>query len=240
MKYIDTYWEKRNLGLESCRYILSRGDDFIEGLKEISECKKEYIEVFVDTGNIDLNWKLEQCGFSFLETMFELSVTSKDIVIPEFYKRFLKDVKYKLADKDEIEAVLSQILTGEMFLSDKIALNPKFGPEVAGKRYYNWMSDFFDKQGSCFIVEYRGELMGFEAAEEKDGIINLVLGGVLPKFNGSGLSPLLHIARAEYWLNRGFKKILGHVSSNNFPVLRVHEITGFKIDSAEYVFLKQK
>lgn len=240
MQYIETVWEKRNLGIDSCKFVIERKDDVDLAIQAIHRCPKEYIEVYTETGNIELSWKLEGMGFSFLETVFDLSVTKKELMIPLFYKRFLKDITYEKASQEEKKEILSQIRSGTMFLTDKIALNPYFGVEAAGRRYYLWMREYFEKTGDCFAIKYRGSLMGFEAAKESDGVIDLALGGVLPKFEGSGLSPLIHVGRAAYWEKMPLKKIYGHVSCNNFPVLRVHQITGFSLEKAWYVFIKQE
>ena len=238
MKYVETVWEKRNLGVDSCRFDIEDTDGIKDVINRIQECNKEYIEVSVNPGRLEAVWSLEEIGFRFIEAIYELTLKKRDIVVPSMFKRFEKDSSYGEATEEEKKEILEQIRTGKMFLSDKIALNPNFGTKAAGERYYLWMKDHFEGGGICYSARYKGELIGFDAATVKDGNVELLLGGVLPKFSGAGVASVFQVGRLLYFASVDVNEITVRISTNNFANMRANEAMGFRLRDAKYYLLR--
>jgi len=242
MKYIDTYWEKRNLGVNSCQIVVDKDDKASEVINAINtNCKdKDYIEVISDVGRTDVIWKLEDVGFRFIESIVEISLRRKEIIIPRHYLRFQDLIEYVQSTEDEIKIIKSNIETGTLFVTDKISLNRHFGKEQSGKRYSLWMDDLLSKSAKCFSVKYNGQLIGFEVVDCTDNVLELCIGGLIGNINLPGGGIFISIGRAKYIKETNIQRIKTVVSSNNPTVLRLHEETGFKVDKINYLLVRNK
>lgn len=235
MNFIDTPWEKRNLGVESGKVIVQSDND-VALLKETLKINnKEYMEADVAPGCIKSIRALENSGFHFMETLVELEASVSEIVVPKNMKRFAEKVSYDLSSEEELQIIKSVIRSGEMFLTDKISLNPFFGQIKAGNRYANWVESLLEKDARCFSVHYKDKLIGFEISILEDGKLEFLLGGGFPK-TGAGMMTVT--ASYNYWTHQDIKSIETKVSSNNLPVLKLHELFGLRTSGLRYVFVK--
>lgn len=237
MRYIDSFWEKKNLGVDSGKLVIDEAIDTAQ-LEEILESnKKEYWEADVACGCFDSICVLEKKGFHYMETAIGLKANISDIQIPKSMKRFVGKVSYDLTTDDELQTILDVIRSGEMFLTDKISLNSKFGHKKAGNRYGNWVESLLEKDARCFSIHYMGKLVGFEISILKDGAVEFFLGGGFPNA-GAGSGMMTVTASYDYWLNQDIKSIETRVSSNNMPVLKLHELFGLRVCDMRYILVK--
>lgn len=237
MKIIDTYWEKKNLNVESEKYIINSDDD-VEMLKNaLAICNKEYIEADVAPGCIKVLSTLEENGFRFIETAIGLGASVSDVIVPKSMRRFAGKVSYVESTGDELQIIKNVIRSGEMFLTDKVSLNPCFGKEKAGNRYGNWVESLLESNARCFSIHYMEKLVGFEISILKEGVLDIFLGGGFPNV-GVGAGAITVTASYSYWMNQNIKQIKTRVSSNNFPVLKLHELFGLKINDLRYILVK--
>lgn len=241
MEYIETIWEKRNLGVESCKFIIHQNECINDIKKKIQNCNKRYQEICIDTGNMQLMWELQKLGFFFAELMLELTadVRKKELHIPEKLERQVSTISYGVAEEKELNIIYQEIESGKIFLTDKIALNPRFGNFIAGKRYSYWIHDELNKGSQCFSIKYKGKLIGFEVAKTKKTYAELLVGGIFDRKGTAGLGLLMGCARVPYWTSQHISKIVTNVSSNNINALKTLEAVGFKVSSAKYVLIKQ-
>lgn len=238
MKFIDTFWERENLGVESGKFIVDSDED-IQKLKEmLDSCGKEYVEVDVAPGCMKVLSLIEEKGFHFIETAIELKGSVTDIRIPKAMSRFVDKVSYSISTDDDMRIIRDVISSGEMFLTDKISLNSAFGPQKAGKRYNNWVKELLDGDARCFSIYYMDRLIGFEVSIIEDGIVELLLGGGFPE-GGVGTGMITVTASYDYWMHQNIKSIKTRVSSNNVSVLKLHELFGLKVDAFRYIFVRK-
>lgn len=194
----------------------------------------------VPSGKTDILLCAGELGFSVIEVNIKLGHKMKDILIPKLFQRYEKDISYHDAGTEEIEEILEIVQQGEMFLTDKIAKDPFFGREKSGQRYRYWCEQVLEKNASVVVCQYRDENIGFEVYTrnfETNRATNIV-GGVFPKHTGGGLGfaplwvELLHQKEA------GIKSVVTSVSSNNIPVLKLHESLGYQIQDMTYILIK--
>jgi hypothetical protein len=241
MEYIETIWEKRNLGVESCKFIIHQNENIDDIKEEIQNCNKKYQEICLDTGNMQLIWELQKIGFFFAELMLELAVDvrRKELHIPEKLERQINTISYEIATESELDVIYQEIESGKIFLTDKIALNPRFGRHIAGKRYSYWIQDELANRSQCFSIKYKGKLIGFEVVKMENTCAELLVGGIFDRQGTAGLGLLMGCARVPYWTSQHISKIVTNVSSNNINALKTLEAVGFKVSSAKYILIKQ-
>jgi len=244
MRIIDaTSWERRNLERNAFEVELGR-DDFrdIRGLLDALNDPRfsgAYVCVKLPTGNLEVLHALEDAGFRFLESQFELVDHFNVDELADRLHQLKLDLDAEVVPKDKAQwqRVLSRITPG-MFLTDRIALDPLFGPEIACKRYVNWCWDLYENPDSQMTVY---KCQGLEIAfnllvyDNKRGTNDGVLGGVFEEFQDGGFGAAVVLDEIG---RRKFGKRKTHVSSNNLPVLRLHQRCGRIMTNEVYVLRK--
>lgn len=232
-----------NLG-DSCVEIDVPSYEIIDP-KDIEKVSRDfdYVVVKVDPFNYSCNNALGSLGFIFFETQIGLSKEYKDF---DFSNQFIKMISRKL-DFDEIESEeglkhVLELITDDMFSTDRIYLDPYYGREKGVIRYKNWIRSVCEKKNShLYIIRVGSTEIGFGLSiENNTGVWDYLLGGIFKKYQnvGYGLltsaSPFLFANNKEYHLS----KVITDISSNNMPVVKFYNILNYSIDRFRYVFVK--
>lgn len=231
-------WERHNLGVNCTEYLIDSLDSISDISKEIKDDKTQYQVAKVESGNVDIIRFLEQQGFVFAETNIQLEarIESKPMV-PAMFNRLMKDVSIGRASAFDTQVILEKIESGRIFTTDKVALDPHFGPKKAGRRYSLWSQSLLAKGGYFVVAKRNSEIISFSLGIEKEGYYDAFLGGLLDeKFRSFGFLPIYCNMLSAY--ESGFKLIRTGVSSNNLPILKLHITYGFSITHLYYVFTK--
>ena len=56
---------------------------------------------------------------------------------------------------------LHKELNNDMFVDDRVSLDPKFSQDQANRRYIGWISDDVKLGGKLFKMLYKGKAVGF-------------------------------------------------------------------------------
>lgn len=240
MQITDCKWELDNLGVTACEVAVEPEDTVgPELLREIAGY--QYQVVKVAPGNIGANIFLEENGFRLMETQIEVELKQKDFPYGDRLFGFLMpDVSFKDVETEEDFEALLKGMTPEMFVSDRIALDPHFGLEMSYRRYRNWMQTAFVNQSASFYwILYKGEPVGFSMYRLKDGIWHGDLGGMYPATD-QGLGLLTASAAFLYMRQRDLKnlKLVSCISSNNTPVISAFNYCHYNFRKFKYVFTK--
>ena len=240
MKIIHAIWERKNLGMDAWEVMLDRKDmadisAIMEQLHapEFAGC---YVCVKLPVGDLHMIHALEDDGFRFLETQFHLveALEKSDIMrYGESAGHIPVEERVVPKTREEWGKIIEKITPG-MFDTDRIALDPAFGPDVACQRYRNWCWDLFDNPKSVLHVSsLEGEDIGFGIAvliQEPD-VYDGVLGGIFEAGKGCGMG--VCIVRSG-----GKGKLKTTVSSNNVAMLKIHQNHGRIVRNERYVFRK--
>lgn len=246
MQIINATWEKRNFNMDAFEITLTKKDlkDFDNTLKKIEEqnFKNAYVVIKMPVGNLKALHKLEDLGYRFLETQFEL-VQHFEPKLGD-YKNLIENsddeitVEILPKDRDEWERIIQKITVG-MFDTDRVSLDPFLGEEIACKRYQNWCRDLFKNPNSRLSVrKINGVEFGFalDIFDEKTGSIDGVLGGVFTEFKGIGLGVTWlndkNVSKTEKVANKMA------VSSNNLNVFKIHQQCGRIVYKEKYILRK--
>jgi len=238
MKIVDAFWERRNLGVDAVSFYVGAEDALEEIMDAVGNCDKEYQTAIVDPVRTDVLLRLQNIGFRFIECAISLSASIETVGVPDYLKRFQNQLGYRPASDEEVERIKKSVGSGEIFKTDKISLDPSFGPKKAGIRYSFWIDDLRKSGNTVFVITYKEEIIAFEIAGISEGNVEYHLGGMLPSKAGRMLGAAISLPGTLYWKEKGAKRISTVVSSNNLPILKIHESFGLKIVGCKYVLIK--
>ncbi|MFB7814956.1 hypothetical protein ACFC0X_12270 [Paenibacillus chitinolyticus] len=242
MKKIDAYWEKRNFDKKVLEIELDANDS-TDCLAELQNdyADYEYIVTKVPKRRMDLVHGLEEAGFRFMETQMEMTMNLTKLSKPSRFTKAISDhIQFQTVETIErLEEMLSRI-DEDLFVTDRVSLDPELGIGLAHKRYVNWIRDGF-LSGDALIIEaiLKSKKIGFfYFTKRNDKAIHAVLVSVYnnSRRRGVGLSFLEEI---RSWLaEAGYTKAVTRVSSNNIEALRANLFVGFEIKEIYYILRK--
>ncbi len=243
MRIIDAYWEKRNLGVDVKEVICSETDT-VEELKEtLLQIDTPYSVVKVPSGCVPFLLAAQQCGYSLIEASISYEGSIKTICPPRVFGHFTPHVSIRTASRDLVEKALVEMESGKIFTTDRIALDPAFSREMAGKRYANWCRDVMESGAEMEIAYYKEAPVAFNVSCEKNdrpGAFVGLMGGVFSSFLDKGMGFLLVHCEMEACMKNGGKWCIGTTSSNNISSLRLHLRYGFDITGTQYVLIRHQ
>lgn len=240
MKILKQDWEKRNLGIDSYELRFDSTDNESAVTAALNECPPcDYILVRVPDNKMEIAYKLQDLGFKFAETNFELSCNLKKVQLPLVFKKYYEHITESISAPAEIEQIYDCIKSG-VFDTDKIALDPKFGLKKSGNRFYMWCKDEIEKKTSTpYTIYLDKKPLGFYILKKvTDKTYNSLFAGLFDKSSAVGFgfsvlyNPLIEAKR------QGATNMTTSVSSNNTASLKMHLALGYEIKSLNYVFIK--
>lgn len=241
MRIKETPWEKENLGVESSAVFYIEECDTGAILEEKVVDNSEYIyqEAVVPTTRIDLLNLLLRNGFRFAEVAMQQSVKLPSS-LPKAFERHARNFSFRLANEDEINQVYHSIVNGYVFQTDKISLNPRFGPKVAARRYINWVrKEISEKKAFLYMIQCKNENIGFTILKiDEKRVCNGLLTGLLNLESYSGFGIYLGYCTILAAGSMGAKCLKAHVSSNNIPVIKVNQLLGYQIEDMNYILTR--
>lgn len=241
LKIIDAIWEKRNLGTDVFEVQCEREDCIEELYTALHEIKTPYSVCKIPSGSVNLLKCAQELGYQVIEMSICMEGSLKDIILPKIYERFMKDVDIKEANAEEIECVMKHIEQGELFATDRIAVDSYFGKKIAGIRYSNWVKDLLPKGARVSIALFKNVPVAFGInIDRENSVSDAFLGGLLENGVGSGLGFLALYANIVTAKKYGNKKIVSSVSSNNQAIINLHLQFGYRIKNMHYVLIKHQ
>lgn len=244
MKIIHATWEKRNLGRDAWEYVFEPKDDkdILENMALLNtpDYDGAYLCAKVSAKNVNIIHALEDFGFRFMETQIGMSYDFTVQRLPSTLKRYdgylsCEEVK---GDKSLWNEVTERV-TDEMFITDRIYLDSMFPPGTSSLRYRNWMNDMKSNPDYTMLVwriVKTGEIIGFDIMRSLVPTAVAILGGVFP---GKVVIGLIHTyCFLKYLSNKGAQNYKTNISSNNTPMLRCYSELGVVANNITYVLRK--
>ncbi len=243
MEIIDAYWEERNLGFKTYEIRLSKNDldNVSEIIKNFSEDKfrNAYLVLKMPVSNIAALHCLEDNGFRFMETQFEMHKDIKDYITPDIINKFgyIVETIEITKDRKAWQNVLN-LMTDNMYSTDRIYLDNKLPKNTSKKRYSNWIIDLIDNPNAhMYGYTYKTNLIGFGVSihDENKKIVNDILKGVFEEYQNSCYGYFIFDSSIKKFKELGFNKIVTHISSNNFPIINLYQTFNYLIKNEKYV-----
>lgn len=241
MVIIDAYWEKTNLGVDSCKEITFSSDDEVDTVQEqFSKTDAQYLVAKVPAARVDLLALCQNNGYKFIESNFAIKKNLRNLSLPKEYMRFQDKIIWKEPTASQSDRVFKTIKQG-VFDSDKIALDKKFGLEKSAKRYYNWITSALNKDSKLFIVYVGDREIGFIVVKAIDADnCEGTFGALFPDCPNTGFGFALPYATFKYAKEAGFKFVHSGVSGNNPVSLRMNLFAGYEIEKVSYCLVKHR
>ena len=240
MRVVKADWEKRNLGV-SCTEIEISSNDSVETVTDaLRQNKDEYMVIKVPYGLVDIGLAVQNEGFKYIESNIQLELKMKEKpVLPTIYKRYESFVDVHEASEKEISEVLNAIRSGEIFTTDKVALDPFFSAEQSGRRYAFWTEDLLNA-GNCKlnVSSYKNDIIAFGVIINREKYYDAFLGGLFNKSSARGLGFVPIYANTISSFNNGGLCVKTGVSSNNLPILKLHMLLGYHIQELSSIYIK--
>lgn len=243
MKVIDAFWDTRSLGVKSAEIEIEEADTIEDVDQILSSIEKyEYVVAKVAAGCADAALHLQARGFAFIESSIEVEIDLRELAFPRFVERFDKYITCRKASTESEGSIFSHVAEG-LFTTDRVYLDPAFDDDLAAKRYLNWIRDEQSRGAELFHVYYKDEEVGFFVYKETVPGIEAYpfLAGLYNEWKSSGLGANVVVAiEMKEAKSRGCKRLRTFVSSNNLPILKIHELFGCQIKNIRNVFVRHE
>lgn len=239
MKIVEAFWEKRNLGVECKEIIIDSNDavSVIDGFEELTNAT-QYVVVKVPLNRFDICSLMTKLGFVFIEGSINFELFLKQAQLTPLQQRLNNSVTYAEMEHDDLNELYAEI-QGGLFGTDRILLDPHFTPQMAAKRYINWIADELKRKTQAYKIIYKKDSIGFFTFKESaKGVYYPFLAGLYKSHSSSGLGFITLRKPIDEALKRGGDWISTFVSTNNLPVVRAHTQQGFSIKQIHYIFVK--
>ena len=241
----DCHWELKNLGESTVEIKIEPGDSACASSIDEAVDGYAYQVVKVPSGYPEFNFLLGSMGFVLIETQLHVSKRFRDF---DFDNKLLKvvarDVGFQAAEsQQQMKDIVSKI-SPDLFSTDRICLDPKYGPAVGRNRYVNWITSSFGNGTLLYEVTVKGKPVGFgfHGIREDGKVLEYWLGGIYEQYKSSGLGILTPASPFLYGRCEGFAfdKVDTHISSNNLPVVRLYNTLGYSIEGFDYIFVRHR
>jgi hypothetical protein len=226
--------------VSACEFHIDQNDN-VEVLKQVARNESEYQVLYIADGNTPVLIEAQKDNFTFMEVLIQIHWNINDVHIPNIYKRFEPYMSYMIADDYWVQYTREKILEGSIFSTDKVSRDTFFGQKKAGYRFACYFGDLINSGATLVMAKYKESVVGFNIVTDLgNGVLEADIGGLFPEYDGKGLgfAPIYSVLNCVR--NSGNKKTIASVSSNNLPMLKVHEMFGAKIDSMTYVLTRHK
>lgn len=238
MKIIDAVWEKRNLGVSTLEVTIEENDMIDDVVSKLSEIESEYVVVKCPIAKFEYNYELSKMGFTFVETIINVTHNLKNIELDMIQKRINDSVSYEQMNADDIEQLNRELDYG-LFYTDRIYLDTFFQKKQAANRYKLWMQDEVKRGSKLYKLIYKNQSIGFFIFKELgDGVAYPFLAGIYKDFQKYSFGSMFIYKPMEEAIKRNCKMISTYVSSNNFNAVNAHVKIGFNVKNMQYVFVK--
>ena len=239
MQIQDCPWEFENIGKTTVQLNYSYEDIYNSGDVRRAVMDYEYRVAKVPCGNMDCLLGLQRDGMAVMETQLHLS-KDKDSFEKEWakYRDFYGEIDFRLVTDDKGFSKMQASIDDNMFSTDRVSLDPSFGPHIGRQRYVTWMErEYRMKSASFWWVCLDKQDVGFMMIRIKNCIIDCLLNGLFTPFQRKGLGLL---TPASPLLLSIMKKLdvdgeTTTISSNNAPVVHLYNKLNFNIKRMTYV-----
>lgn len=180
---------------------------------------KNYITCKLPIEDIRLIHAAEQAGFNYVETQFMTTLRLKEIFDTSKYPYEYVPIKAQ----DQLLEILE--IAEATIEHDRFSRDPKIGRNASGLRYRRYLEDSYHRdEDEIWAVKSNatGQLLTFRSHRKlSSNEVNLLIGGVHPKFKDIGLG----IISSHFCFNQlrdaGFRRAITHISAANTPILNL-------------------
>ena len=240
MKTVKAHWEKRNINKNCLEITVEEKDINEDVLKKLKPLKADYKVIKIPTNNVSLLFALQKEGFFFIELVTTCLYSGELPKLNEIQKKILSNLKYKKMLPLDIK-YLDNELDKNLFLTDRVSLDPEFSKSIGNKRYKEWIKDEIKKNSILYKLIYKKNDCGFFMIKKIDKKnFSAPLGGIYQKYQNSGFGFFLNYFEIMEAQKLGGVNTLTAFSSNNLGASSIHYSLGYKIHDQKYILVKHE
>lgn len=242
MKTTHAIWELDNIGVDAYEIALDASDtpeQLVAEEKRIAAEGAQYIVLKTPVNCPQLLFGLPRLGYAFVEMVFHVMIRRDEYAMPATIARFDRGLDVvERTEEAERKRVYALIRQG-VFVSDRVSIDPAFGPVKGGNRYANWLKTMLSKGGYLYEVMKGDKAIGFFVIMRKDETtVDPVLMGMYDEQNDRGMGALLHKKTLDTCFTHDCKRLTSTIVSNNAKVLHVYVNAGATITDTLYTYVK--
>jgi hypothetical protein len=238
MKITQAVWEKRNLGVFCVEVTLDSHDELYAFDQALAQIDAEYLVIKIPCSRTDLLFQLQIRGFTVAEVLSTCCHDGQLAPLSRVQQKMLDSLTCTPATPDDLETIYSELKNG-MFTTDRVAVDPKFGIEYAGRRYAGWLSDGLSRGSQVYRLSHKNLHVGFFVMESRtSNEWHATLGGVFPQHQRSGFGYFMNYLEVTTAVAKGAKRIFTSFSSNNPAISAIHFVLGYRLIQQQYVFVR--
>lgn len=239
MKIANCPWELENLGCRVAEVSVLATD-----MVDVNEIQKiesdyDYIVIKIESGNMHHTAIMTQLGYTLAETQMSLNKPYAEWQIKEdkLTSALLSQMKVEQIKSDEDLQELLSLMTDNMFSTDRIYLDPLFGPKYSARRYRNWTVSEYKKGALLYKHYFRGQYVGFSLCKREEEKLHCLLAGNFEQYQNTGIGfwiPLIPLLYPD----AQHKNYVTSISTNNYPVWQMYNRHHYTVTRFDYVFIK--
>ena len=238
MQITNAFWEKQNLGVSCLEITLAKQDSLSELSAVLDETRDQYIVVKLPSDRPDFLELTSFKGFSFVEAIFSVSKTLKQLTLPPVTSRLISEIEHRPFEIGDFDDLFREINKG-MFNTDRVSRDSVFGLEFSAKRYISWIEAEYANGCAIHKLIFRNQTIGFFTLKDVgNGTYYPFLAGIYSNFRNHGVGLAMAYKPLLETKNLGGTTVSTWVSTNNVPAIRIHVALAFSFDSVFYVFVK--
>ena len=239
MKIIDCPWELANLNCRVAEISVSAEEVINPAAIRDLESKYDYLVLKIRAGKMTNNIIASELGFALAETQMALIKAKRDwnFEADQLTKRLLKQLSVeRIETEKDLEELMSSI-TEDMYSTDRIYLDPEFGPKYSVRRYKNWTRTEWERGALLYKHFFRGRYVGYSLCKKQGDELVCLLAGCFEQYQKTGIGLWIPLV-PELLPNMEYTKYTTHVSTNNIPVWQMYNHQKYVVGGFDYVFVK--
>ena len=242
MKTIHATWEQENLGVNAYEIFMEATDTSqalaLEEERLVAQ-GAQYLVLKTPVNCPELLFGLPGLGYTFVETVFHVSIRRSDYHMPALIARFDRGLSVlERADAVEQERIFD-LIRGGIFVSDRVSIDPAFTLRQSGNRYANWLRGMLAAGGKLYEVLQGEKPIGFFVITRVDETtVDPVLMGLYNEESDRGMGALLHKKTLDTCFTWPCDRLQSTIVSNNAKVLRVYVNAGATLADTLYTYVK--
>lgn len=239
MRIIDCPWELKNLNCRVVEISVDTNEELEVDTLLSLESRYDYIVMKIGYGRVDHYEKVSQLGYYLIETQMTLLKNYVDWHIENdpLTTKILQQLSVEPITTNEDFDELMDLISENMFTTDRIYLDPHFGPGYSMQRYKNWTRTEWQRGALLYKHYFRGIYVGFSLCKLVGNELSVLLAGCFEKYQKSGIGFWLPLIPLIY-KNVPHKVYTTHISTNNFPVWQMYNRHQYLVTNFDYVFVK--
>lgn len=239
MKITNCPWELDNLGCRVVEIYISASEDIhVHEIQEI-ESQYEYVVIKMESGNMRHTALMTQLGYTLAETQLSLKKPYAEwhIKNDKLTSILLSQMRVEQIVSDEDLQELLSLMTDNMFSTDRVYLDPQFGPTFSARRYRNWTASEFKRGALLYKHYFRGQYVGFSLCKQENENLHCLLAGNFEQYQNTGIGFWIPLIPLQYPDQR-YKNYITSISTNNYPVWQMYNRHHYTVTKFDYVYIK--